>query len=458
MNNTLNIIPSNNKSTNKYRPYTSKEKIKDNNKKLVRILSAGNIYKSNSKYYKNNTLMDYYNLPSLNSSKSIIVNNKTKKQNMPLLYTNKYKIELEKLYEQNFHYKKIIRKLNSEINIVKKESEKKEEILNLKNEEIENILTENKDKDYYISNIPFCEKAKYSLIKKMRNQLKETEQELNDEILKNLKLKKNYKYTKFNELDIEQKIISEHNDKILSLIENSKQFKNDKNKELIQNTKFNNNLESQMKIIENLEEKYKELDIEENFLKNEIIKHENILNRMTNKVKIIKLKHISLKEQNMKLKKEKENFLDKSKNEKNNSLDELNKELYKAKREFQYNKLKNKKINEKLINVKKNFNTNLEQYKNIEDKNILLNNKKIASLKNNGKEGKAYEPENNKFNDEEYINKLKKIYQENREKENELEQGIFLFQQAIKRVNDGENINLEEIKESIVNSINNKME
>ena len=292
----------------------------------------------------------------------------------------------------------------------------------------------------------------------MRNQLKETEQELNDEILKNLKLKKNYKYTKFNELDIEQKIISEHNDKILSLIENSKQFKNDKNKELIQNTKFNNNLESQMKIIENLEEKYKELDIEENFLKNEIIKHENILNKMTNKVKIIKLKHISLKEQNMKLKKEKENFLDKSKSEKNNSLDELNKELYKAKREFQYNKLKNKKINEKLINVKKNFNTNLEQYKNIEDKNILLNNKKIASLKNNGKEGKAYEPENNKFNDEEYINKLKKIYQENREKENELEQGIFLFQQAIKRVNDGENINLEEIKESIVNSINNKME
>ena len=402
--------------------------------------------------------MDYYNLPSLNSSKSIIVNNKTKIQNMPLLYTNKYKIELEKLYEQNFHYKKIIRKLNSEINIVKKESEKKEEILNLKNEEIENILTENKDKDYYIINIPFCEKAKYSLIKKMRNQLKETEQELNDEILKNLKLKKNYKYTKFNELDIEQKIISEHNDKILSLIENSKQFKNDKNKELIQNKKFNNNLESQMKIIENLEEKYKELDIEENFLKNEIIKHENILNKMTNKVKIIKLKHISLKEQNMKLKKEKENFLDKSKNEKINSLDELNKELYKAKREFQYNKLKNKKINDKLITVKKNFNTNLEQYKNIEDKNILLNNKKIASLQNNGKEGKAYETENNKFHDEEYINKLKKIYQENREKENELEQGIFLFQQAIKRVNDGENINLEEIKENIVKSINNKTE
>jgi hypothetical protein len=39
-----------------------------------------------------------------------------------------------------------------------------------------------------------------------------------------------------------------------------------------------------------------------------------------------------------------------------------------------------------------------------------------------------------------------------------LEQWIFLFQQAIKRVNDGENINLEEIKENIVNSINNKTE
>ncbi len=58
-----------------------------------------------------------------------------------------------------------------------------------------------------------------------------------------------------------------------------------------------------------------------------------------------------------------------------------------------------------------------------------------------------------KYN-EEYVNKLKKIYQENKEKENELEQGLFLFQQAIKRSNNGEKINLTEIKETILNTIN----
>ena len=63
---------------------------------------------------------------------------------------------------------------------------------------------------------------------------------------------------------------------------------------------------------------------------------------------------------------------------------------------------------------------------------------------------------NMKKKDEEYVNNLKKIYQENREKENDLEQGLFLFQQAIKRNNNGENINLTEIKENILKSINNK--
>ena len=458
MNNSINVISSNNnqfniKSSKKIRPYTSKEREKDN-KKLVRVLSAGNI--KNSKFYQKFPSMSNHNLPSLNNSKSIIFNNKNKnkKQNGFISNNNKYKIELEKLYEQNFHYKKLIRKLHSDIKLIKKEGERKEEILNLKNEEIENIIAENGHKEYYLnSKLPFSEKAKYSLIKKMRNQLKDTEQELNDEIIKNLQLKKNYKYTKYNELQIEQKIINEHNNKILSLIENSEQFKNTKNKELIQTEKFNINFESQIKIINNLEHKYKELDIEENCLKNEIIKYENILNKMTNKVKIIKLKHISLKEQNMKLKKEKNNFLDQ--NNKNKSLDELNKKLDKVKREYQYNKLKNKKTIEKLINVKKNFKINLEQYKNIENKNILLkNNEKNSNIKNSVKPDEILDNKN----DEEYINKLKTIYQKNREKENELEQGLYLFQQAIKRLNDGENINLEIIRESILKSINNKIE
>ena len=190
MNRTISISSSNMSGINKnaikkYRPYSSKSK---GNKKIVRILSAGNINKSN-----------YCNFPSLNDSKTIKL--KRKNSNNSLSEKNKYKIEIEKLYEQNNHYKKIIKKLQTELNLEKYEKKKKDDILNLKNEEIENIITENEVKNLFeYQYIPFCERAKYGLIKKMKNQLKETEQELNDEILNNLNLKKNIKYTKYNEL------------------------------------------------------------------------------------------------------------------------------------------------------------------------------------------------------------------------------------------------------------------
>ena len=113
--------------------------------------------------------------------------------------------------------------MQTELNLARYERQQKDDILNLKNEEIENIITENEDKNFFKYHyIPFCEKAKFGLIKKMKNQLKETEQELNEEILNNLKLKQNIKYTKYNELLIENSIFKAHTGKIISLIQNSK--------------------------------------------------------------------------------------------------------------------------------------------------------------------------------------------------------------------------------------------
>lgn len=434
-------------SGRRYRPYSSKLKEK---KSLVRIISAGNI---NPKYSKNSMFTNYYNLPSLNNNNNKSIRIKRIHLNNSIEKKNQFRIDLEKLYEQNTQYKKIIRKLQSEIKLVKNNTEKKREILNIKNDEIENILKENKDKDDFI---PLCEKTKFTLVKKMRNQIKNSEKELNEQISKNLQLKKNMKHTKNNELLIEEKIYDAHKEKILLLLENSKQFKKDKSSEFVQNEILNNNIYSQQKIIDNFESKYKELENEEEFLKNEIIKYENILNKMTNKVKIIKLKHISLKDQNMKLKKEENKFIQKNGKVNNYSLEMLKKELNKAKNEYFYSKLKNKNTMEKLTNLKKNFNKNFEQYKNINNKMNLFRNNfdniKFKTIQNYNID----DLKKNKYNNsEEYIKKLKIIYQQNREKENELEQGLFLYQKAIKSMNDGENINLTEIKESILNNINN---
>ena len=102
------------------------------------------------------------------------------------------------------------------------------------------------------------------------------------------------------------------------LIENSKELKNNQDKELYQNIKNNSNLEFQKKIISNFHEKLQKLAEEEKNLQCEIVKYENILNKKNEKVKIIKLKQITLKNQNMQLTKEKNNFKDKNKENKDN--------------------------------------------------------------------------------------------------------------------------------------------
>ena len=438
-----NIYHLKNKSNIKYRPYSSNISEK---KGLIRVLSTGNIIKSNN--------IDIYNknsfLPSLYNTKSKMIKIKKNVLSNSLPKKSSYKIELEKLYDQNVNYKKIILKLKTEINMVKNDIIKKQNILKSMNEEIEDIINENQNKfDFDIKESIKSDKNKHSLIKKMKNTIKEAEEELNNEIIKNKNLKKNIKFTKFNELQLESIIIKEQREKILILIENSQQLKNNQNKELYQNELNNNNLESQKKIISNFHQKFQKLTEEEKYLQKEIIKYENILNKTNDKVKIIKLKQISLQKQNIKLTKEKNDFNDKNKekneNNKNNnySLENLRKKLYKARNEFNYNKIKNQRTMEKLNNAKKNYNLSLEQYK-IRDRETPRMD--YDHLNNNEKNKSS-------INDEENINKLKQLYQENKDKENELEHQMFLFQDAIQRMNNGENIDIKEIRNNILKII-----
>ena len=121
-------------------------------------------------------------------------------------------------------------------------------------------------------------------------------------------MKKNLKYTKHKELELEKKIFDEQKEKISSLINNSMELKYMQDKELMKSRLLDTNIQTQKKLIYNFEQKYKKLKDEEILLQNEIIKYENILNKTNNRVKVIKLKQISLKEKNNILNKEKKNL------------------------------------------------------------------------------------------------------------------------------------------------------
>ena len=426
------------KLSQKLRQYNSKDSLG-----LTRVSSLNNIL--NQENTKNIVF------PTLKNSNSMIIIRR-KSSNNSASKKNHYKIEIERLYDQNVHYKKTIKKLQYEINEIKSELSRKQKVLSSVNNEIEQIIKENKEEtDFNVEqkdiNEQWNEQGRYSLIKKMKNKIKEAQQGLNEQIQRNRYLKKDKKFTKFNELEIEKKIINDQINKINSLIENSLEMKSNHNKELYRNGMFNDGLESQKNIIQNFMQKFQDLNEEEKALQNEIAKYEKILNKTNNRVKIVKLKQLSLQDQNKKLTKEKEEFKNKNKSKEKNIdnihlLENLRRKLSSAKNDYNYNRLKNEKTNEKLNNIKKKFNENIEQYKKIENRTPF--NEENAKINEN----------NIKENNEEYINRLKEIYQENREKENELEKYLFLYQEAIQKMNNGENVNIEDIRNNILKIIN----
>jgi len=426
------------KLSQKLRPYNSKD-----SQGLARVSSLNNIL--NQENAKNIVF------PTLKNSNSMIIIRR-KSSNNSASKKNHYKIEIERLYDQNVHYKKTIKKLQYEINEIKSELSRKQKVLSSVNNEIEQIIKENKEEtDFNVEqkdiNEQWNEQGRYSLIKKMKNKIKEAQKGLNEQIQRNKYLKKDKKFTKFNELEIEKKIINDQINKINSLIENSLEMKSNHNKELYRNGMFNDGLESQKNIIQNFMQKFQDLNEEEKALQNEIAKYEKILSKTNNRVKIVKLKQLSLQDQNKKLTKEREEFKNKNKSKEKNIdnihlLESLRRKLSSAKNDYNYNRLKNEKTNEKLNNIKKKFNENIEQYKKIENR-TPFNEENTKTNENNIKES-----------NEEYINRLKEIYQENREKENELEKYLFLYQEAIQKMNNGENVNIEDIRNNILKIIN----
>ena len=431
----MNEFISLNKQNKKYRPYSSNF-IDD------RLLTVGNINNSNNipnkiSIYKNYIILPTINIKnSLNKIKRKIISNSMPKQ-------NNFKYEVEKLYDQNVSFKKKIRILQQEINAIKNNILEKQSLLNEMNGEIEKILKDNKEQSdiSIIRPISSAEKGRYLMIAKMKNKIKEAKSGLKKEIVMNKKYRQSLKFTKIKELEFEKKVIEEEKQKIILLIENSKDLKIKQKNEIQEHKLYNKQIKIQNKLITDCNNQLQNLDDEEQKLENQIIIYKNNVNRTNNKIKIIKIRHISLKEQNSKLKEEQKKF-----NGENNDIDldtnlqKLNKKLSRAKIEYTYQKNKNKNILQKFEVIKKICKIDERKKEKEDDDNKNSNSKDSKdNLKN--------------YNCDEKINKLKIIYEKNRKKEKELEDNLILYQEAVEKLNNGEKINLEEIKNKIIKII-----
>ena len=113
------------------------------------------------------------------------------------------------------------------------------------------------------------------------------------------------------------------------------------------------------------------------------------------------------------------------------------------KNEYTYEKNKNKNILQKLEAIKKIC----KIYKIDERKKEKEDDGNKNSNSMDSKDNLKY------YNSDEKINELKTIYERSRKKEKELGANLILFQEVLEKLNNGENINLEEIKNKIIKII-----
>ena len=410
---------------NLLRPNSTK---KNDGTQFKYTFSLGNMNNNSNFKRKNKMLKNESLLPSINNvSRSVSVarqndsKESTKKKNTTF--------ELEKLYEQNIGHKSTIKKLQTEIDVLKTDLNKKQTLLNTLNGRIDQMINEKeKENEINIDNSESNQvQGKYIMIKKMKNKIAEAEQYLTKKIYQNKMIKKNIRYTKSIEFEMEKDIVAEQMRKIIKLIETSKDLRKKQEEIILDNKIYNSRIKTQTKLINTFEQKLKELKEEELYLQNEIIKLESKLNENNNNVSVIKLKHITLKQQNIKLSQEKNDFDNKNKD---CTLEQLQKQLSRAKNDFNFYQSKYDSTEKRLNNIK----ISIEQSKQAE----------IQSSINN---------RNSKIED-----KLRNIYNDNKDKENELEKHLFLYQEAIEKMNKGENVDINAIKNKIYEIINRKVE
>ena len=209
-------------------------------------------------------------------------------------------LETEKLFQETYQIKKLIKQLQKKLDEITKENMKKDRQLSAKENIINDIIYQNnlqfnndedtKNNNYNInnSNIKYNRpgSAMNILCFKIKKEIKKTINEICQEDFKLEKLKKTIYLTKTKELSIESKLYNEQINKINVLLENALQIKEQNDKKANELESLNQNIERQDIIIDNLIKENIELESQQEFLNNKLNKLQNDLKIKQEKAKM----------------------------------------------------------------------------------------------------------------------------------------------------------------------------
>ena len=372
---------------------------------------------------------------------------------------NYYNLETEKLYQETYQIKKVVKILSKELYLLRQENQEKDRQINFKEKQINDIIYRNcncilDDNDNYYTNNSDTSKlndeiflnslinnpksSTGNLIAKIKKEIKNNNQEIQSENEKLENLKRSIFLTKINELNIETILYEEQISKVTLLLNNAILLKeqNDKKKEDL--ASLEENMIKQEEIINNLLKKSNELDDEENFLNDKL---KETKNSFDNKVKIVNENNSQLQ----KLEEKKKNLTNaEAKNQTykinlsnnpitmktffTNKITILQKNINHFKRQCKHKDGELSKLREQKKNILSN-----ENIKNLKDKLYLLSLKKNK----NKKSICINDQTNNNIiintkEEEEKISKLRDEYIDSKKIEKKLEEKFNLYQNKMR--------------------------
>lgn len=369
------------------------------------------------------------NSKSIQKLPSVVTNSSTIDcSNTSNIAKNIYPIEKEKLFEETMQYKIVINKLKKELYDVKCENKKKTLLLNSKDNEIENIIRIH-ELEIESSLSPPSNYSDYTfkLIKKIKKEKKQIFSQLGEERNTYKNLKKNSRLTEANEYSIENEILNDHLIKLNSLIENSLNVNRVQSSKINDKELLEQNMNQQLLIIDSLKSSIEEnKKAEENFAK-EIEAQKSKLQLTLKNIAKVNEENEKLKKQNDQLNEEKKKS---NKIVKYTSLDSYEMKITNLLSQVAHYKSQAKKsdrITKELMIIKENLLKINQNHINRKDDSASY---KVIQTKKSSKNS-----------DEEEISKLKKILEENKQKELELEQQVYQCQEKISNLNANPNEN-----------------
>ena len=377
------------------------------------------------------------------------------------MYSNSC-LEAEKLYQETYQIKKVIKNLQYQLYKVTKENRKKERQLSAKENEINKIIIKNnelnnedeEDKNNYynfISNNSNINEIKLNkqnsavniLISKIKREIKSIQNETQKENDKLDDMKKSLFMTKSKELSIESNLYREHIKKIKVLIENSLEIKEQNDNKMEEFESLKENLDRQNLIIDNLtreniflENQQDSLNAKLEILQNDLKAKIEQAKKNDNELNILSIKNKNLS---------KDKLIQKQFNSLNEEIFPLSlKSLYSGKvstlkkninfykKQIKYseemlNKLKDQK--KKLIDS----NPNLQQKIKIEAN--FMGRTPISVKSHKRPQSSISISKENKLDEKDLILKLRKDYKKIREEELKLEKKANIYYNKLKEIN-----------------------